>query len=92
MLNSWCSGDIGQADRAQYVYHTGRVQEVITTAGGEHLIRTPIQNRIKGCMSIVDEAVISGEKRKALVALITVKVALNCLSSSANQTFIDRDR
>lgn len=48
--------------------------ELIITAGGENVPPIPIEDAIKGNISIVSNAVLIGDRRKFLSMLFTLKV------------------
>jgi long-chain-fatty-acid--CoA ligase ACSBG len=41
------SGDVGRVDENGMLWITGRIKELIITAGGENIAPVPIENRIK---------------------------------------------
>lgn len=71
------SGDIGNSDRAGFLYITGRLDNLIVTAGGEHIPAEAIEARVREHMPIVSRAVLVGDKRKFLAVLLTLKVVLD---------------
>ena len=65
------TGDIGRIDNQGYLYITGRAKDIIITAGGKNITPAEIENRLKFSPYISD-AVIIGDKRKYLTALIMI--------------------
>jgi long-chain acyl-CoA synthetase len=65
------TGDIGRVDNQGFLYITGRVKDIIITAGGKNITPAEIENRLKFSPYISD-AVIIGDKRKYLSALIMI--------------------
>ncbi|HTV68629.1 MAG TPA: long-chain fatty acid--CoA ligase [Rhizobiaceae bacterium] len=65
------TGDIGRIDNQGFLYITGRVKDIIITAGGKNITPAEIENRLKFSPYISD-AVIIGDKRKYLSALIMI--------------------
>uniref|UniRef100_A0A671WU48 Long-chain-fatty-acid--CoA ligase ACSBG2 n=1 Tax=Sparus aurata TaxID=8175 RepID=A0A671WU48_SPAAU len=55
------SGDLGKHDKKGFLFITGRIKELIITAGGENIPPVPIEDAVK-------------EARKFLSMLLTVKV------------------
>ena len=64
------TGDLGTLDDG-FVKITGRKKELIKTSGGKYVAPAKIEGQLKG-LSIVQEAVVVGDKRNYCVALITV--------------------
>ncbi|MEN0040286.1 MAG: long-chain fatty acid--CoA ligase [Pseudomonadota bacterium] len=65
------TGDIGHLDDDGYLTITGRLKDIIITAGGKNITPAEIENRLKFSPMITD-AVIIGDKRKFLSALIMI--------------------
>ncbi|WP_099045706.1 AMP-dependent synthetase/ligase [Ruegeria marisrubri] len=65
------TGDIGRMDEEGYVTITGRLKDIIITAGGKNITPAEIESRLKFSHYISD-AVIIGDKRKYLTALIMI--------------------
>jgi long-chain acyl-CoA synthetase len=65
------SGDLGKFDDNGYLFITGRKKDIIITAGGKNIAPKNIESAIKN-HPLVGEAVVIGDKRKFLSALITV--------------------
>jgi len=71
------SGDVGRKDEKSLVYITGRIKELIITAGGENIAPVPIESFIKTNCPALSNVMIIGDKRKYLTALVTLKVKQN---------------
>ncbi|WP_170463734.1 AMP-dependent synthetase/ligase [Ruegeria arenilitoris] len=65
------TGDIGFIDDDGYVTISGRMKDIIITAGGKNITPAEIESRLKFSHYISD-AVIIGDKRKYLTALIMI--------------------
>jgi len=71
------SGDVGLKDEHGLVYITGRIKELVITAGGENIAPVPIEDYVKTLCPGLSNVMVIGDKRKYLTALITLKVKQN---------------
>lgn len=71
------SGDIGYLDPDGYLFISGRIKEIIITAGGENIAPVPIEDAVKCELPIVSQAVLIGDKRKFLSMLLTLKTDID---------------
>ncbi|XP_053091882.1 long-chain-fatty-acid--CoA ligase ACSBG2 isoform X1 [Pangasianodon hypophthalmus] len=71
------SGDLGKHDKDNFLYITGRIKELIITAGGENIPPVPIEDAVKEAVPIISNAMLIGDKRKFLSMLLTIKCQLN---------------
>jgi long-chain acyl-CoA synthetase len=67
-----CSGDLGAFDGDGFLSITGRKKEIIITAGGKNIAPKNIEAAIKE-LPLVGEAVVIGDRRKYLTALVTLE-------------------
>jgi len=75
LKDGWmCSGDLGAFDTQGFLSITGRKKEIIITAGGKNIAPKNIEAMIKQS-PLVAEAVVIGDRRKYLTALITLDEA-----------------
>jgi long-chain acyl-CoA synthetase len=65
------SGDLGRFDADGYLSITGRKKEIIITAGGKNIAPKNIEAALKN-HPLIAEAVVIGDRRKYLTALITL--------------------
>ena len=65
------TGDVGRVDEDGFLTITGRVKDIIITAGGKNITPAEIENRLKFSPYISD-AVVIGDKRKYLTCLIMI--------------------
>ncbi|MBF0397449.1 MAG: long-chain fatty acid--CoA ligase, partial [Desulfobacterales bacterium] len=63
------TGDLGSIDEDGYLIITGRIKEIIITAGGKNISPQNIENAIK-TSKYVEQIAIIGDRRKFLSALI----------------------
>ncbi|XP_072521412.1 long-chain-fatty-acid--CoA ligase ACSBG2-like [Salminus brasiliensis] len=67
------SGDLGKLDTNDFLFITGRIKELIITAGGENVPPVPIEDALKEEVSIISNAMLVGDKKKFLAMLLTLK-------------------
>ncbi|TCD16771.1 long-chain fatty acid--CoA ligase [Oricola cellulosilytica] len=65
------TGDVGEMTPDGFVRITGRLKDIIITAGGKNITPAEIENRLKFSPYISD-AVVIGDKRKYLTCLIMI--------------------
>jgi long-chain acyl-CoA synthetase len=65
------SGDVGELDEDGYLKITDRKKDIIVTAGGKNITPQYIENQLK-YSSYINDAVIIGDKRKFISALIMI--------------------
>merc|ERR1712176_283182 len=69
------SGDVGMILEPWNVLKiTGRIKELIITAGGENIAPVPIEDYLKAQCSAISNVVVIGDRKKSLVCLVTLKV------------------
>jgi long-chain acyl-CoA synthetase len=76
LIDGWLySGDLGEF-RGEFLYITGRKKEIIITAGGKNIAPKNIEAALKN-HDLVNEAVVIGDRRKFLSALLTLDPELS---------------
>jgi long-chain acyl-CoA synthetase len=76
LVDGWlCSGDLGAFDKDGFLSITGRKKEIIITAGGKNIAPKNIEAGLKES-PLVAEAVVIGDRRKYLTALVTLDDAV----------------
>jgi long-chain acyl-CoA synthetase len=72
LADGWLhTGDIGHLDKDNYLFITDRKKDIIATAGGKKVPPQNIENMLK-THTLISNAVVYGDKRKFLSALITL--------------------
>ncbi|XP_033055781.1 long-chain-fatty-acid--CoA ligase ACSBG2 isoform X5 [Trachypithecus francoisi] len=74
------SGDLGQLDSLGFLYVTGRIKEILITAGGENVPPIPVETLVKKKIPIISNAMVVGDKLKFLSMLLTLKCEMNQMS------------
>ncbi|MCD2108410.1 long-chain fatty acid--CoA ligase [Rhodococcus erythropolis] len=70
--NGWMrTGDLGELDSDGYLSITGRKKDLLVTAGGKNVSPGPMEDRIRS-HSIVSQAVVVGDGKTYITALLTV--------------------
>jgi long-chain acyl-CoA synthetase len=65
------TGDAGRIDEDGYVFITGRIKDIIITAGGKNITPANLENDMKQCRW-VSQAVMHGDRRPYPVMLVTL--------------------
>lgn len=78
------TGDIGEV-RDGFTFITGRIKEMIITAGGENCAPVILEEEIKARLPAVSNVVMIGDRQKYLIALITLKLEPNATGGFTNK-------
>ena len=65
------TGDVGMIDNQGYLTITGRMKDIIITAGGKNITPAEIENRLK-FSPFISDGVVVGDNRKYLTCLVMI--------------------
>lgn len=85
--NGYChSGDKGKIDADGFLQITGRIKELIITAGGENVAPVPNEDNFKLVCAACSNIMMIGEQQRFMSALITFKVDVDPKSGVPSRT------
>jgi len=82
------SGDVGRVDEHGLTYITGRIKELIITAGGENIAPVPVEDCIKSKLPALSNVIMIGDRRKYNVMLVTLKCVVDLNSGMPKDELI----
>jgi long-chain acyl-CoA synthetase len=65
------TGDVGEIDEEGFVRITGRMKEILVTAGGKNVAPSVLEDRVRAHF-LVDQCLVVGDGRPFIAALVTV--------------------
>ncbi|KAF4323802.1 hypothetical protein BBO99_00000979 [Phytophthora kernoviae] len=71
------SGDCGKLDEDGFMSITGRIKELLITAGGENVPPVIIEDTIKEELPLLSNVMAIGDRRKFLASLFTLRVTVD---------------
>lgn len=71
------SGDVAEEDKDGFWSITGRIKELIITAGGENIPPVLIENEFKSAIPALANCMVVGDKKKFLTILLTLKTVVD---------------
>ncbi|XP_043283437.1 very long-chain-fatty-acid--CoA ligase bubblegum-like isoform X2 [Venturia canescens] len=91
--NGWLhSGDLGRIDPAGFLYVTGRIKELVITAGGENIPPVPIEQILLAELPALSNAMLIGDTKKFLTILVTLKTDMEPDTGAPLDTLTDATR
>lgn len=86
LRDGWlCSGDVGQFDEDGFLSITGRIKELIITAGGENIPPVLIEDALKAELKALSNVMVIGDKRKFLTFICTLRVEVDSEGKPSNK-------
>eukprot|EP00166_Cyanidium_caldarium_P001281 ctg_1655.g551 len=67
------TGDLAHIDADGFITITGRLKELLVTAGGENVAPAPIEAALERCLPAVSKAMVVGDGRKYLTCLLSLQ-------------------
>ncbi|XP_015598128.1 very long-chain-fatty-acid--CoA ligase bubblegum [Cephus cinctus] len=86
------SGDLGRIDSEGFMYVTGRIKELIITAGGENIPPVHIEHMLLAELPALSNAMLIGDLRKFLTILVTFKTDVNANTGEPLDTLVPEAR
>lgn len=78
------TGDMAKIDEDGFIFVTGRIKELIVTAGGENVAPAYIENKIISICDCLSNVLVIGDKRKYLSCILTLKCKTDENGESTN--------
>jgi long-chain-fatty-acid--CoA ligase ACSBG len=84
------SGDVGRVDKDGFLTITGRIKELIITAGGENIPPVLIENELKNILGpVINNVMVIGDRKKFLSAVFCLAQKPNLQSAPGQYPFFD---
>jgi len=80
------SGDLGKFNENQQLSITGRIKELLITAGGENVPPVLIEDEVKKHCPMVSNAVLIGDQKKYLTVLLTLRAVVDTSTLQPTET------
>ena len=74
------SGDTGRIEKDGHLKITGRIKELIITAGGENIAPVPIEDNFKQLFPPCSNIMVVGEAQRFMACIITCKVDVDLVT------------
>lgn len=78
------SGDVGRVDGNGLLWITGRIKELIITAGGENIAPVPIEEQVIKNLPALSNVMLVGDKRKFNSLLVTLRTEIDEATNRPN--------
>ena len=79
-----CTGDLGLIDVHNRLKITGRIKELINTAGGEKISPLVIENGMKAELPYIQDCMAVGDQKKYIAVLLTLRTTLDSNQAPTN--------
>lgn len=83
------SGDVGRQDQDGFFTVTGRIKEILITAGGENVPPFIVENMVKNELPCLSHVMLIGDRRKFLACLLTLRVEVDQESLEPKSTLTE---
>jgi len=82
------SGDVGSVDKFGMLRITGRIKELLITAGGENIAPVLAEDFIKGILPGLSNVMMVGDRKKYLCCLVTLKQIENLETGNCEEALV----
>lgn len=83
------SGDVGKIDNKGFLFITGRIKELIVTAGGENVAPVLIEDQLKSLCPLISNIMAVGDHQRFIGALITFKADVDSVGKPTNKLALE---
>ncbi|XP_054005975.1 very long-chain-fatty-acid--CoA ligase bubblegum isoform X2 [Hylaeus anthracinus] len=81
------TGDLGKKDSDGYIFVTGRIKELIITAGGENISPVNIEHLMLAELPALSNAILIGDGKKYLTMLVSLRTEMDVHTGAPKDTF-----